>query len=100
MGTHWREEKICERGSLSERELIGERRVVRQGSLLEKERGELIGEREGGAYWRKRGGSLLERGGIFREREREEIVGGGLSESGAYLKIYCTLICKLRFISL
>ena len=94
MGTHWREEKICERGSLLDRELIRywvlwesreifrekgglivkkvdlwdkerdfqqeelirericqrgmglirERRVVRQGSLLEKERREFVGE--------------------------------------------------------
>ena len=68
MGTHWREEKICERGSLSERELIGERRVVRQGSLLEKERGELIGEREGGVCWR---------GVAFLERERERRLSEG-----------------------
>ena len=33
-------ERICQRGL----GLIGERRVVRQGSLLEKERGEFVGE--------------------------------------------------------
>ena len=51
----------------------------------------------------------MERGGIFREREEivgegalllKNIIKGGLSESGAYLKIYSTLSCKLRFISL
>ena len=45
---------------------------------------ELIGEREGGAYWRKRGGSLLERGGIFRQRERGDCRRGIVRERGLF----------------
>lgn len=58
--TYEKKSEIFSKGSLFGREFIREAwDLLERGGLSDK-----------GAYWRKRGGSLLERGGIFRERER------------------------------
>ena len=81
--TYEKKREIFSKGSLFGREFIRE-----AWDLLEREEGcqtrELIGEREGGAYWRKRGGSLLERGGIFRQRERGDCRRGIVRERGLF----------------
>ena len=84
-GFYWRVGEFSERGEglLSKRWTYEKKREIFSkwslfGREFVREAWDLL-ERGGlsdkGAYWRKRGGSLLERGGIFRERE--EIVGEG-----------------------